>query len=162
MKPDYFKRYSIFYLTFFLLVLPLIFYLANIFTFAPKIVLLLCIVLTAVLLGKLPLLAKDWFVFLSFIYLFDSLRGLIYIALCKFKIPVYTTYVIKLEEFLFGGIPPVFLQKHLLKATTMSDFTWLEKSMTIIYGTHFIAFLYIGLIIWIQKPASFQIFKNSF
>lgn len=162
IKTGYFKRYSLFFLSFFLIILPIILYILKIFTIAPKLILLLCILLTAVYLRKLPHLLKDWFVFLSFLYLFDSLRGLIYILLCRFNFPVYTTYVIKLERLLFGGIPPIMLQQALLKGPNLSDFTWLEKSLTIIYGTHYVAFLYIGIIIWIQKPDSFLVFKNSF
>ncbi len=81
------------------------------------------IILAAVFLGKLKILLKDWLIFLSLLYLFDSLRGLIYILTCRFNFPVYTLYVIKLEKFLFGNIPSVVLQKVLLKGATYSEFS---------------------------------------
>ncbi len=37
-----------------------------------------------------------------------------------------------------------------------------EKFLTVIHGTHFIAFLFIGLIIWIHKSDYFRDFKISF
>lgn len=156
------ERYLIFSLSFFLIVFLLILFLTNRFVHAPKILLLCVIILVAVFLGKLQILLKDWFVFLTFVYLADSLRGFIYFLICKFKIPVYTLYVIKIENFLFRGIPSNFLQNALLQKGGSAGFTWLEKSLTVIHGTHFIAFLFVGLIIWIQKSDHFLKFKISF
>lgn len=153
---DHYPLYILFiFIIFFFLFLSLF----NRFFFAPKILLLSIIVLIAVYLGKLKILYKDWFVFLSFIYLFDSLRGTIYILTCKFNLPVHTLYVIKIEKFLFGNIPSVSLQQALLD---IDNITWLEKFLTVIHGTHFVAFLGIGLIIWLYKSAYFKQFKISF
>ena len=80
------------------------------------------------MVGKGIQLFRDWFVFFSFIYLFDSLRGSIYILTCKLNLPVYVIYVINLEKKLFGEIPSVFLQKVLLNPDAL---TWFEKSLTV-------------------------------
>lgn len=130
----------------------------NRFFFAPKSLLLCLIILSAVLLGKGRLLYRDWFVFFAFIYLFDSLRGTIYILTCRLNLPVHVLYVIKAEKFLFGELPSVFLQKALLDQET---FTWFEKSLTMIHGTHFVAFLLVGLAIWLSRPEDFSGFKTS-
>jgi membrane-associated phospholipid phosphatase len=120
------------------------------------------ILIAAALLGRLQLFIRDWFIFISFIYLFDSLRGTIYILTCKLNLPVYTLYVIKIEKFLFGNIPSLVLQNWLLKTDSHSHFSWLEKFLTIIHGSHFIIFLFIGFMIWLYKSYFFPIYRNSF
>ncbi len=131
----------------------------NRFFFAPKIFLLLLTILLALFLGKLDLFYRDWFVFLSFIYLFDTMRGTIYILTCRLNLPVHVLYVIKGDRFLFGEIPSVTLQQALLDPL---HFTWLEKSLTALHGTHFVAFLIVGLLIWLYRPRSFYLFRRSF
>lgn len=154
-----FKRYPILFLTLFLLTFFFILYIFNRFQFTPKILLFCLIILTAVFLGKLQILLKDWFVFFSFIYFFDSMRGTIYILTCKLNLPVYAIYVVKIEKFLFGNFPSVWFQNLLLKG---EDFTWFEKLLTIIHGTHFVAFLFVGLIIWLHNSSYFKFYKTSF
>jgi len=157
-----FKNYPVAYVSLFLVSLFSLLYFFNRIIFAPKILLLCIIISAATFLGKLQILLKDWFVFLSFVYLSDSLRGLIYISTCKFNLPVHTLYVIKAEKFLFGEIPSVTLQRLLLKSDTYPDFSWFEKFLTALHGTHFVAFLFVGLIIWIQKSNYFRAYKTSF
>lgn len=154
-----FKNNPILFLSFFLIAFLLTLYLTNRFLYAPKILLLCLIILISVVLGKRKLLMRDWFVFLAFIYLSDTLRGLIYYVTCRFKLPVHTLYVIDAEKSLFGGVPSVSLQQALLPE---GNFTWLEKILTILHGTHFIAFLFIGLIIWIHKSSDFKSFKYAY
>ena len=132
------------------------------FVFVPKIIILLLIVLGAALMRKLPLLIKDWFVFIAFVYLFDSLRGSIYILTCKLGLPVHTTYVIGIEKALFGQVPSVVLQARLLDPAKAPEFTWLERVLTAFHGSHFLAFLLIGFIIWLYKSQSFRLFRTSY
>lgn len=157
-----FKRYPVTFLSLIFLGFILILLLFNRFIFAPKILLFLAIILVAVFLGKLKIVLKDWFVFLSFVYLFDSIRGTIYALICQHNLPVHTLYVIKMEKFLAGGIPSVFLQNLLLKNPENLDFGWFEKFLTAVHGTHFLAFLFVGLAIWLQKSKYFDAFKSSF
>jgi membrane-associated phospholipid phosphatase len=158
-KKISFRNYPILFLSVILLLFFLFMLLTNRFLYAPKILLLCILVLVSVFLGKQKILINDWFVFLSFVYLSDTMRGLIYFFTCKFQTPVYTLYAMNWERFLFGGIPTVSLQQSLLKE---DNFTWLEKSLTVLHGTHFIAFLFVGLIIWLQKTEKFQAYKKSF
>ncbi len=113
-------------------------------------------------MGKLRIFLQDWCVFIGFLYLFDSLRGTIYIATCRFGLPVYTTYVIKLEELLFGCISSVYLQKLLLHNNSSTQFSWFEKFVTVIHGSHFVAFLLIGFIIWLYKSDYFRFLRFLF
>jgi hypothetical protein len=156
-----FKNYPVTAITAALLGLIGLFLIMNRFFYAPKLLLAGIIFIVALALRKTNLLFKDWFPFLAFLYLFDSLRGTIYALTCKLQLPVRALYVFDLERAIFGAVPSETLQKALLKAPA-PDFGLLEKIATAVHGTHFIAFLYIGLVIWIQKPRSFAAFKTSF
>jgi membrane-associated phospholipid phosphatase len=132
------------------------------YLFLPKILMVGLILLAALLLGRIKPFVRDWFVFMSFIYLFDSLRGTIYILTCKLQSPVYALYVLNAEKALFGGVPSLTLQKLLLRPDPLGNFTWLEKALTVCYGSHFIAFLFVGFLIWLARPKSFPLYKSSF
>jgi len=132
------------------------------YVFIPKIIVLLLIVLGAALMRRLPLLIKDWFVFISFVYLSDSLRGTIYVLTCKFGLPVHTMYVIGIEKALFGQIPSNVLQSWLLDPAKAPKFTWLERALTAFHGSHYLVFLLIGFIIWLYKSRSFRLFRTSY
>ncbi|OGD24276.1 MAG: hypothetical protein A2Y69_11495 [Candidatus Aminicenantes bacterium RBG_13_59_9] len=143
-------------------VLILILVLSKRFFFVPKILIILLVILAVTALGKFKIFIQDWFVFIGFIYLFDSFRGSIFIATCRLGLPVHTLYVIKIEQFLFGGIPSVMLQNLLLRSDAASGFGWFEKLITVAHGSHFVAFLMIGFIIWFYQPRFFRFFKVSF
>jgi hypothetical protein len=146
----------------FLVSLFLLFFVFKRIVFVPKILMLLIIIFVALLLDRLKLFIREWFIFVSFIYLFDSLRGIVYILTCRLELPVYTTYVIKMEQFLFGGIPSVWIQNRLLPIDKFPTFSFLEKFITVLHGSHFVAFLLIGFIIWFYKSQYFKFFRTSF
>jgi len=131
------------------------------FLVLPKILMVVMIFLAAVLTGRIKPLVGDWFVFIAFIYLFDSLRGTIYILTCTLQLPAHALYVLNTEKALFGGVPSVALQNILLRPDISGNVGWLEKFLTLIYGTHFIAFLLVGLMIWIYKAKDFYLYKMS-
>jgi PAP2 superfamily len=145
-----------------LAVLILVLILSKRFFFIPKILIILLAILAVTAMGKLKVFVQDWFVFIGFIYLFDSFRGSIYIATCRFGLPVHALYVIRIEQFLFGGIPSVMLQNLFLHPGAASGFGWLEKLITVAHGSHFVAFLLVGFIIWFYRPRYFRFFKVSF
>ena len=130
--------------------------------FVPKLLMLLFVILAVAAVGKIVPFLRDWSVFIGGLYLFDSLRGSIYIATCRFGLPVYTTYVIKLEQILFQTVPSIWLQNLLLRTRPPSGFGWFEKLITIAHGSHFVAFLTVGFIIWLYKRPYFRFFKVSF
>jgi membrane-associated phospholipid phosphatase len=146
----------------FLSVLILILILSKRFFFVPKILIILLVILAVAALGKVRLFLQDWFIFLGFIYLFDSFRGSIYIATCRLGLPVHTLYVIRIEQFLFGGVPSIMLQDLFLRSDSASEFGWFEKFITVAHGSHFVAFLMVGFIIWLYRPRFFRFFKVSF
>lgn len=146
----------------FLIVLVTLFFLFQRFLLLPKILIFILIILAAVFIGKLKPLIKDWFVFIAFVYLFDSLRGTIYLLTCKLSLPVYTLYVIKIEKFIFSKVPSVILQNRLLDSRSPGDFSWLEKFFTVIHGSHFVAFLLVGFFFWLYQLNYFRLYKTSF
>ena len=156
------KRLSIFIVALALALFFILLFVFQRYVFVPKIIIILLIVLGAALMRRLPLLIKDWFVFLTFVYLFDSLRGGIYILTCKLGLPVHATYVIGIEKALFGQVPSNFLQARLLDPAQAPEFTWLEKVLTVFHGSHYLAFLLIGFIIWLYKSGAFRLFRTSF
>jgi len=159
---EFIKKYPLYFSLLYLFLIFLLLYIFNFFLFAPKILLLVLIISVALVLGKIKLLINDWFVFLSFIYLSDTMRGLIYLGICQLNKPVYTQYVIRLEKLLFHQIPSVFLQNALLDKSEPLSFSWLEKTLTFIHGTHYIAFLFVGFIIWIYNKKNFYEYKLAF
>lgn len=156
------KRLSFFIVALTLALFLILLFVFQRYVFVPKIIIILLIVLGAALMRRLPLLIKDWFVFISFVYLFDSLRGSIYILTCKLGLPVHATYVIGIEKALFGQVPSNVLQARLLNPAQAPEFTWLEKALTAFHGSHFLAFLFIGFIIWLYKSGSFRLFRTSY
>lgn len=156
------KFSAAFFITLFITALFLILFLSQRVFFVPKILILCLSLLVAAAVGRLKDFLRDWFVFIGFVYLFDSLRGSIFILTCQLDLPVYALYVIKAEKFLFGEIPSVFLQQRLLESSAPSSFTWFEKLITVAHGSHFVAFLIVGLVIWLYKARYFRFFKVSF
>jgi len=158
-KQEKYLSHFFFIILFFLFLLVGMFFLFQRFVFFPKILIFLLIIVASLFFKKFQLLIKDWLVFIGFIYLFDSLRGLIYILICKLSLPVYTLYVINIEKSLFQGIPSVSLQNWLLNPEKL---TWLEKGCTVIHGSHFVAFLLIGFFFWLSKKDLFKTYKVAF
>lgn len=129
------------------------------FVFLPKLTILIIIIGSSFLLKRQKEFIADWLFFLAVIYLSDTCRGLIYYLVSKLHLPVYAEYPVNLDKTIFGVVPSVFLQNNLLKN---SDFGILEKLLTVFHGTHFVAFLIVGFIIWIKDKNYFNIYKKSF
>jgi PAP2 superfamily len=152
---------AIFIILFIIALFLFLFFSRHVF-FVPKILIVCLSLLVAAAAGRLTGFIQDWFVFIGFIYLFDSLRGSIFILTCQLDLPVYTLYAIKAEKFLFGAIPSVVLQDWFLKSPNPSGLTWFEKLITVAHGSHFLAFLVVGLLIWLYKGNYFRFYKVSF
>jgi hypothetical protein len=130
--------------------------------FLPKLIVFVVIVAVAAMARKLVALIDDWLVFFSFVYLADSLRGLIFILTCRLGLPVHVLYAFRWERALFGEVPTVTLQNALLRSPDGLHFSWLEKILTLFHGSHFFVFLLIGFALWVRKSRHFAPFKSSF
>ena len=148
------------YLTIFLFCFILVILFAKNFIFyIPKIIILVYLIGFAFIFKIQRKFLNDWFLFLSIVYFSDTLRGLIYWAICKFQFPVYCSYALNLEKAFFKSIPSVKLQQLLLATREIG---WTEKFLTALHGTHFIAFLLVGFCLWLRNEHCFEKFKCSF
>jgi len=132
------------------------------FTFVPKILIVLVIVFVALITRSLRALLNEWYIYIAFVYLFDSFRGLIYINICKSGYPVFALYAYNLEKAIFGFIPSIKLQEKFILSSDQIHFGWIEKLVTFLHGSHFLAFLLVGLAIWVYKRNLFNFYKISF
>jgi len=130
--------------------------------FLPKLIVFVLIVAVAAMARKTSGLLDDWLVFLSFVYLTDSLRGLIYVLTCRLGLPVHVLYALRWERAFFGEAPSAALQNALLRSPDGLSFTWLEKVLTLFHGSHFVVFLVLGFALWLRKSRYFEPFKTSF
>lgn len=87
------------------------------------------------------------------------MRGLIYFLISRFQIPVYCEYAVRAEKALFGQVPSVWLQNLLLADGKTG---WFEELLTFFHGTHFIAFLIVGFLIWLKNKTHFNHYRTSF
>jgi len=140
-QKEYIEKYYWAIVVIFICLILILAIFFNILGFLSKLIILIILIGISLILGTARKFLSDWFLFLSVVYLSDTLRGLIYYLINRYELPVYCEYVFKLEKSIFGTIPSVSLQKLLLGD---GQFTWLEKVCTSLHGTHFIAFLIIG------------------
>ena len=129
----------------------------GLFGFIWKAVVVPALLIVAALLGRLRVFVRDWAVFLGAILLFDSLRGFIFALINRFELPVYMVYAIDWERILVGGetLPEMF-QRELLSGEELGLLT---KSLVVIHASHFLFFLFFGLLIWLVRNESFGRFK---
>ena len=130
--------------------------------FLPKFLVFLVLVGVAAAARRMDGLVRDWFVFLAFVQLTDGLRGFIYLATCRLDLPVHVLYPLRWERALFGEVPSVSLQNALLGSPDGLSFGALEKVLTVLHGSHFVAFLGLGLILWLRRSPHFRTFRASF
>ncbi len=158
-KKEYIEKYYWAIVVIFICLILILAIFFNILGFLSKLIILIILIGISLILGTARKFLSDWFLFLSVVYLSDTLRGLIYYLINRYELPVYCEYVFKLEKSIFGTIPSVSLQKLLLGD---GQFTWFEKVCTALHGTHFIAFLIIGFFLWLKNSGLFARFKVSF
>jgi hypothetical protein len=130
--------------------------------FLPKFLIFLVLVAAAAAARRMDGFVRDWFVFLAFVQLTDGLRGLIYLLTCRFGLPVHVLYTLRWERALFGEVPSVTLQNALLHSPDGLTFGALEKALTALHGSHFVAFLGLGLVLWLRRSPHFKLFRTSF
>lgn len=103
---------------------------------------------------------RDWICFILLINTFNLLRGASYFIIQRFKLPIYSKYVIDFEH-LFS---PHTTIAHLLqtKLTQPTQFNLLEKIMALTYASHFISFWIVCFLIWYKQVEQFYRAKNAF
>jgi len=115
--------------------------------------------IVAALAGRFRAFVRDWSVFLGCILLFDSCRGLIYVAIRRLELPVYMGYVIDAERAVFGGLPTLSLQRHLFADSQIGA---MERALVAVHASHFVFFLGFGMLVWLFRPQWFPRLTLSF
>ena len=129
----------------------------GLFGFVWKTVVVPALLIVAALLGRLRAFVRDWAVLLGAIILFDSMRGLIFALINRFELPVYMVYAIDWERALIGGETlPEALQRWLL---VPGEIGLLAKFLVVVHLSHFVFFLFFGLLIWLVRGEQFGRFQ---
>ena len=117
------------------------------------------LVVLALLMGRGASFVNDWAVFLSAVVLFDCVRGLIYAVTIRLHLPIHAAYVARWDEALLGGVSlPVLLQQKLFRPPVIGGF---EKFLTVIHGSHFLLFLFVGMATWTLRREEFWRFRRA-
>lgn len=94
-------------------------------------------------------IAKDWAPLAGILLVYDFSRGVV----DQLGIPVHFTFMADFDKFVFNGnVPTVWLQERILDP---SHRNWWDTAFTIVYSTHFIAWLAIAGILWTRNREMF-------
>jgi hypothetical protein len=117
------------------------------------------LVVLALLMGRAVSFVNDWAVFLGSVVLFDCVRGFIYAITIRLHLPIHAAYVARWDEALLGGVSlPVLLQEKLFHPPVIGPF---EKFLTVIHGSHFLLFLFVGMATWTLRREEFWRFRRA-
>jgi len=108
--------------------------------------LLLILVPVALLSGRFLRFLRDWVPFIALFLGYEAVRGIA----PKSGIPVHYGYVIRADEFMFGGTDPSrWLQAHL------GSLRWLAIACTVVYFCHFVIPIAVGMVLWLVDRVQF-------
>ena len=127
--------------------------------FVSKSVVLPLLLLAATLSGQTRAFLRDWLLFLTLLFLFDTLRGSIYVTIFQLQLPWYLGYPIRLEELLFG-VPSVSHWLHDTWPYLVSSVPF-RNFMVLIHASHFLYFLGFGFAIYRLAPGHFERFRKA-
>jgi len=117
------------------------------------------IVLIALLMGRITVFVNDWLVFIASVVLFDCCRGLVFALTLRYDLPIHALYAARWDEALLGGESlPVLLQRLIFKPPVIGPF---EKFLTVIHGSHFALFLFVGVAVWLFRRDQFFRFRRA-
>lgn len=128
------------------------------FTFVWKTSVVPALVAVALARRSLGAFVRDWAVYLALLILFDSLRGMVFAWVTATERPFFAAYVIDLDRILIGGRTlPEALQAG-IGADPSSAFA---KTLVVVHGSHFVAFLLCGVAVWLLRRAAFRSFAAA-
>ena len=115
--------------------------------------------LAAALTGRFRAFIRDWAVFLGAVILFDAGRGVVFGIVTYFQVPLYMAYAIKAERAIFGDL---LLTTRVQAAITPSgEVGVIDKLLAVVYGSHFLVFLFYGLVLWLTRERTFGRWKAA-
>ena len=98
---------------------------------------------------------KDWLPFILMFFAYETMRGMI----VKVIHHVHIFEPIKIDNFLFGQLPTVFLQKNFWNGETLR---WYDYLTFFVYLSHFWAIFVLAFLIWLIKRDKFRLFSWTF
>ena len=119
---------------------------------------IICLFLLVINLKHYRIFIRDWLIFLCLINAFNIFRGLAYVLIQKYNIPIHSQYVINFEHLL---VPETTLS-HILQNYHLLSGLWLKLTLTVIYASHFIYFFIVAFVIWHYFAKDFARFKYAF
>jgi hypothetical protein len=96
----------------------------------------------------------DWLPLLSATVLFDAVRGAIWVAIIRGYQNFHLDYVIALEQAVFGT-PALSLPFQTIRTPS------LDLAAVIVHGSHFMYFLFFGLVLWHAHRDHFRLFRRA-
>ncbi len=121
--------------------------------------LLAALFLAALVARRLGEFVRDWAVFLAGVVLFDSLRAGVFAAVTTLGLPLYMSYVIRLERaLLVGETAPTRLQPLVLGPHAPAP---LAPVLVAVHASHFVSFLLFGLGLWLLRRDAFSHFAAA-
>jgi membrane-associated phospholipid phosphatase len=131
------------------------------FGFVPKEVLLPALFIPPAIMGRFRQFIHDWAIFLALVVLFDALRGFGFSLISSLDLPVYMAYAIDWEGAMLGGSTlPHIMQEAWLGPD--GDIGLFEQILIVVHASHFVVFLFFGLVVWYWRPAEFRSFALAF
>jgi membrane-associated phospholipid phosphatase len=115
--------------------------------------------LAAALTGRFRAFIRDWAVFLGAVILFDAGRGVVFGIVTYFQLPVYMAYAIKAERAIFGE--PLLTTRVQAALMSNGELGLIDKLLAVVYGSHFLVFLFYGLALWLTRERAFGRFKAA-
>lgn len=99
-------------------------------------------------------IAKDWAPLAAILLVYDFSRG----AVDHLGIPVSVNFMADFDRWMFfGDIPTVWLQERILDPTQRN---WWDTAFTVVYSTHFVAWLAIAGWFWNRNRLAFKAFTK--
>lgn len=108
----------------------------------------------ALLVRQRVAFVTDWLPLLSATVLFDAVRGAIWLVVQRGYQVYYVQYVIDLERAIFG-VPAVSIPFQTTRTPT------LDVIAVLIHSTHFMYFLFFGLVLWHARREHFRPFRRA-
>jgi PAP2 superfamily len=105
--------------------------------------------------GRTRQMLRDWLPMWVLLIAYDLTRG----AADTLGMPVHTRLPIAVDEFVFAGrLPTHSLQRWLLSPRT----AWWEAIVAVVYVSHFVVPLSVGMALWTTNRERFRIWRRRF
>jgi len=113
------------------------------------------LLISTLVLGRTKEFLKDWLPFILMFFAYETMRGMIVNIISQ----IHVLEPIKIDTFLFGQLPTVFLQKNFW---VKGNLHWYDYLTFYVYISHFWAIFVLAFFIWLKRKEKFQLFSWSF